>query len=102
MKNIKNWIHFNESNYDNNQILSDIIEKIGLDNLSNINFGEGLIPYVSFIYNNILFSISLTDKNLNNNYKTIYVIIEKNSITETIGVFNIDEIDDVVDLILNY
>jgi hypothetical protein len=66
MKNIKNWIKFNESNFNNNQILSDIIDNIGLDKLSNIKFGEGLTPYVSFIYNNIPFSISLTDKYLNN------------------------------------
>ena len=103
MKTIKNWKSFNENSDEKNQILTEIVKKIGVDNLSDITFGKSLTPYVYFIYNNIPFSISLTDRlGMSGEYRTISVIVEKDGTTDTIGSYDINELDEVVDLILNY
>lgn len=103
---IKNWKLFNESNDLIPSLLVplySIVDKLGKNNLSDVVIGESLTPYLSFIYNNKPFSVSLTDRlGMSGEYSTIIIIVEENFITETLGSFNTNEIDEVVDVILNY
>lgn len=93
----------NFKRYNQNQILTEIVEKIGRDKLTDIYFGGSITPYVYFIFNNKPFSISLTDRiGMNGDYSTISVIVENEGISESLGYFNMNEVDKVVDLILNY
>jgi hypothetical protein len=103
MKHLNNWKVFNENNNNQNKILTEIVERIGRDKLTDINFGDSLTPYVHFIFNNKPFSISLTDRiGMNGDYSNISVIVEVEGITESLGYFNMNEVDEVVNLILNY
>ena len=102
MKHLNNWKSFNESNSEKNQILTEILDKLGVE-LEDLYFGNNLTPSVYFIYNKHPFTISLTDRmGMSGDYSTITVIVEINGITESLGYFNTNEIDKVVDLILNY
>ena len=93
----------NRSLNNKNEILSEIVEKIGEDKLTDISYGFSLTPYVYFVYNNKPFTVSLTDKKgLNGEYSTIIVIVETDGITDSLGSFNINETDEVVDVILDY
>ena len=103
MKHLNNWRIFNENNTYGDKILVEIVEKIGKDKLSDIYFSNSLTPYVYFLFNSKPFSISLTDKvGINGDYSTISVIVEIDGITESLGYFNISEVDDVVNLILTH
>ena len=102
MRHLNNWVIFNENN-NQNQILTEIVERIGRDKLTDINLGNSLTPYVHFILNNKPFSISLTDRiGMNGDYSTILVVVEVEGITESLGSFKTNQVDKVVDLILNY
>lgn len=103
---IKKFNHFINESIDSkkfkNEILVELIQKLSSKgDLSNLYFGNNLTPSVSFLYNNHIFSISLTDK-IGNKYSTISVICEENGITELFGYYKINEIDKIVELISNY
>mgnify|MGYP000868653978 FL=1 len=93
-----------EKTYSNkNEILSQIVEKIGEDKLTDITYGYSVTPYVYFIFNDKPFTISLIDKSGTKDiYKTISIIVEVDGVTDSLGNYNIDETDKVVDVILNY
>ena len=104
MKHINNWKSFNESSSDKNQILTEIVDKLkDKSSLTDLYFSNNLTPGVYFILNNHPFSISLTDRlGMSGDYTTISVIVEVDGITDSLGYYKTNEVDDVVDLILNY
>jgi hypothetical protein len=74
-----------------------------MGSLIDLYFSNNLTPNVYFVFNGHPFTISLTDRiGMNGNYTTISVIVEVDGITESLGYFNINEVDKVVDLISNY
>jgi hypothetical protein len=102
MKTIKKWNTFNES-IDKNEILSEIVDMIGQENLSDLYFGNSINPYVYFIFNDKPFSVSLTDKiGMSGEYSTITVVVEENGISKSLGYFKPNETIKVVDCISNY
>lgn len=95
MGKIKNWYKFNESN---NSTLLEIFDKLNkVSELSDVKFGNAFNDYLHFVLNDkLFFSVSITDNN-----RTIIVLVERDGISESVGSYNMDQLDLVVEDILN-
>ena len=91
------------NNLPNNQ-LSEIVLKLGEnDELSDLRFSDALYPSVSFVFNELYFSVTLTDRlGTTGDYSSIIIIVEINGITESLGCYDVKCIDDVVTQISNF
>jgi hypothetical protein len=93
MKHLKTYMQLNESKQES--ILKKITYKLIAKGIE-IKEVVDLDNSITFIYK-VPFTLSLAD-----NDKTIVVIVEKDGSTDTLGSYDIKEVDQVIDLISTY
>jgi hypothetical protein len=81
--------------------LTDLVDLIGYDRISNLHFVNSKKPCVHFIHNESKFTISL--ERLQDGRETISVDVEINETNESLGFFTLSEFNyyEQVDLIVN-
>jgi hypothetical protein len=101
MKKINNWNSFNEGIAEfrkSTTILTDIVNRIDSDKVSDLTFGDRFNPSVSFVFNNKPFRIILTDRiGLKGNFSNVKIFSED----KEIGTFKVNESEKVTELILS-
>jgi hypothetical protein len=101
MKKINNWNSFNEGIAEfrkSTTILTDIVNRIDSNKVSDLTFGDRFNPSVSFVFNNKPFKIILADRiGLKGNFSNVKIFSED----KEIGTFKVNELQKVIDLILS-
>jgi hypothetical protein len=95
---------FNDPNQ--HPTLTEIVDFLGYDKISEFHFDNSAEPCVHFIYNENKFTLELLSRG--NNGETISIDVEGVNSNESLGFFNLsvfnfeEQIDLIVNTILNY